>query len=680
MGPQAGWRYALAGCLAWLAVVTAVTLGGRIPALTVWGPTPASPRFDDGPIAPGSLVPLDPAFVARLLGSSAGLVGAPALDLAGPSFQPSRRGLFVDTAVASSHRVVVAHELTNDARRDPYVIGSVPFTARTDTRLAGREPGESRDCAGDGGTVWYAYTPERDRTLLASTTGSDYAAALAVFDDTQFVGCDVDASGDAKVTFRAESGRRYLFQVTGPLGGGKLTFNVDALDAVTRLGAHHSAWASGGPSMSADGTRIVFRSESGGLHLYDARRGRARALPLAWDDRAPDHDISHARISADGRRIVFSARATNLVPGDTNAEEDVFVYEIDDDIITRISVTSTGAEGHPNSPGVPKEADFRFAYPSQSMSADGRLVAFTSALQLDGPMPQCASVGSHHAAPYDPSVRRLVVPASHRSFDCRALYVHDRSKGSTVRIRTEEIGAVNPGAAILSPDGRHIAFVADTAPAGHRNVFVHDRVGGRFELVSVGASGEAANGHSTAAEYPRSIAMSADGRLIAFTSLASILVEGDVNGREDVFVRDRTTGRTAWLSRQQGPAPEAQADSWPVTVTMTDDGRFVAYDGPTSDPADASAYVAGCNIDNNPFRIVRVHDSARGTSVVLPVAPDGTRANGGSFGPELAPAGDSLVLMSWATNLDPSQREPCPDPSVDGVGMWVFLVDRDTRL
>jgi WD40-like Beta Propeller Repeat len=72
---------------------------------------------------------------------------------------------------------------------------------------------------------------------------------------------------------------------------------------------------------------------------------------------------STVSISADGRFVAFSSDASNLVPGDTNRVEDVFVHDRKTGITTRVSVDNAGNQGN----GFSSEA---------SISADGRFVAF----------------------------------------------------------------------------------------------------------------------------------------------------------------------------------------------------------------------------------------------------------------------------------------------------------------
>ena len=72
-----------------------------------------------------------------------------------------------------------------------------------------------------------------------------------------------------------------------------------------------------------------------------------------------------ASISADGRHVAFRSGASNLVPGDTNGADDIFVHDRQTGETTRVSVDSSGNQGNKYSWRV-------------SISADGRFIAFHS--------------------------------------------------------------------------------------------------------------------------------------------------------------------------------------------------------------------------------------------------------------------------------------------------------------
>ena len=75
--------------------------------------------------------------------------------------------------------------------------------------------------------------------------------------------------------------------------------------------------------------------------------------------------IGWSSISADGRYVVFSSYASNLVPNDTNGRTDVFVWSRATGTIERVSIATGGAEGNGS------------AW-DPVMSQDGRFVSFTS--------------------------------------------------------------------------------------------------------------------------------------------------------------------------------------------------------------------------------------------------------------------------------------------------------------
>ena len=70
-------------------------------------------------------------------------------------------------------------------------------------------------------------------------------------------------------------------------------------------------------------------------------------------------------ISADGSRVAFKSFATNLVDGDLNEEQDVFLRDLVRGTTERVSVASDGVQGN--------------TYSSQpALSADGKHLAFFS--------------------------------------------------------------------------------------------------------------------------------------------------------------------------------------------------------------------------------------------------------------------------------------------------------------
>jgi Tol biopolymer transport system component len=183
------------------------------------------------------------------------------------------------------------------------------------------------------------------------------------------------------------------------------------------------------------------------------------------------------------------------------------------------------------------------------------------------------------------------------------------------------------------------------------DVFVRDRQAGTTERVSVAADGSQGNGQSSGP------AISADGRFVAFTSLASNLVPGDSNGATDVFVRDRLTGATERVSvdshGQQGNAASGSTTS--AGVAVSSDGRLVAF------TSTASNLVAG---DSNSATDVFVRDRLAATTARVSVATDGTQANDASTDPAVSGDGTLVVFFSAASNLVARDSNSCDFPAV----------------
>ena len=113
---------------------------------------------------------------------------------------------------------------------------------------------------------------------------------------------------------------------------------------------------------------------------------------------------------------------------------------------------------------------------------------------------------------------------------------------------------------------------------GTKDVFLFDRMTGTTERVSVGVGGVQGDGDSVP-RRPRERRLTP--RYVAFVSSASNLVPGDVNGKADVFVRDRVAGTTTLVSRASGVNGAAGNDD-SFQVSVSDNGRYVAFSSSAS--------------------------------------------------------------------------------------------------
>jgi hypothetical protein len=215
---------------------------------------------------------------------------------------------------------------------------------------------------------------------------------------------------------------------------------------------------------------------------------------------------------------------------------------------------------------------------------------------------------------------------------------------------------------VLSADGRYVAFysLASNLVAGDTNVswdvFVHDRQTGTTTRVSVASNGAQGN------EGSESPALSGDGRYIAFESWASNLAAGDTNDSPDVFVHDRQTGTTSRISvASDGTQGNHYRHS--VAAALSADGRYVAFtsfDTLVVDDADLTPDVF-------------VHDRQTDTTSRISVAPDGTQGNRESNFPVLSGDGHYVAFESWASNLVVGDTNTTPDVFVQNLAASVPL-------
>ena len=151
------------------------------------------------------------------------------------------------------------------------------------------------------------------------------------------------------------------------------------------------------------------------------------------------------------------------------------------------------------------------------------------------------------------------------------------------------------------------------------------------------------------------LALSADGRVVAFESDASDLVDGDTNGASDVFVHDRQAWATTRVSVASTGAQGTRDSAEP---SLSADGRFVAFSSYAPDLVDT---------DTNGVPDIFVRDRRTATTTRVSVATDGSEANGRSFAPSISADGRHVSFWSAASNL----------VAGDTNGNWdVFLHDR----
>jgi WD40-like Beta Propeller Repeat len=367
------------------------------------------------------------------------------------------------------------------------------------------------------------------------------------------------------------------------------------------------------PRISGDGRYVVFESFANNLvsgdtnniddiFVRDRQTGQTSRVSVATNGTQGNSSVDRPAISSDGRYIVFRSRASNLVSGDTNGIDDIFVHDRQTAQTSRVSVATNGAEGNGS-------------VDDPAISGDGRYVAFESGSST------------------------LVSGDTNSSVD---IFVHDQQTGQTSLVSVATNGAQGNGGSYwssISGDGRYVAFVSDASNLvsgdtnGTRDIFTHDRQTGQTSRVSVATSGTQGNALSFRT------AISGDGRYVAFESDASNLVSGDTNGFGDVFVHDRQTGQTSQVSvATNGTQGNALSDR----PSLSADGRYVTFE------SGASNLVSG---DTNGFGDVFVYDRQTGQTSLVSVATDKTQGNNRSYWSTISIDGRYVAFASSASNL-----------------------------
>lgn len=300
-------------------------------------------------------------------------------------------------------------------------------------------------------------------------------------------------------------------------------------------------------------------------------------------------------ISADGRYVAFDSEAVALVPGDDNSATDVFVRDRRAKRTTRVSVSSSGAEGDKGS----------F---TPAISGNGRWVAFVSAATNLVP-------GDTNG---DPDV-----------------FLHDRRSGRTVRLSLATDGRETTGGSgvTISRNGRHVVYSVGTPL---RSVGDDSDLAGMFVYDT---------GTQKRKRLPRvegiDPTISADGRYVAFSSQVRDLVPQDTNRVFDCFVLDR---RTKKITRVSLGRAGKQGNGESLGAVISADGRHVAFS------STATNLVRG---DTNTVDDIFVRDLRAGTTRRVSMRVDGKQANGVSGGPVLSADGSRVLFLSSATNLVP---------------------------
>lgn len=213
------------------------------------------------------------------------------------------------------------------------------------------------------------------------------------------------------------------------------------------------------------------------------------------------------------------------------------------------------------------------------------------------------------------------------------VFERDRLTGTTRRVSVGRASQGIFGSIAISANGRYVAF--DSVATTLLRIFVRDMRAGVTRLVSVSTSDQQANDHSY---FP---SISADGRFVAFASSASNLVPGDTNETLDVFVRDMVAGVTRRVSVGPG-GRQANYGTTFYSPAISADGRFVAF------ASDSSNLLP---VATNGHAHIFVRDMRAGGTRLVSVSTSGRQGNDDSYLPSISADGRFVGFSSYASNL-----------------------------
>ncbi|VAW32045.1 hypothetical protein MNBD_CHLOROFLEXI01-2680 [hydrothermal vent metagenome] len=377
------------------------------------------------------------------------------------------------------------------------------------------------------------------------------------------------------------------------------------------------AGSSAAPSISANGQFVAFvssganfvdgkESEHSQVFVRDRKNGTTEIVSVndegvmgnqasgVWVEQG-----SSTSISGNGRYVTFHSFATNLVP-DTPPQANIFVYDRHTKQIKLITGSANGDSMWP------------------ILSEDGLSIVFIS--EADNLVPDDTN-------------------------QVRDIFVYNQTNDNLERVSlaTNGVEANAPSGNFsflsVSANGRFIAFdsFADNLVPDDTNnvidVFVYDRQTKEIERISKSNNGVEANGESI---HP---SLSADGRYIAFQSVATNLVNFDTEALSNIFIYDREKGLIQLVELYAG---SLQEDVFNGNPDISSSGRWVVFTSNANDPMFE---------DSNYVSDIFLYDSQTEESLILSVSDQGEASNGLSIAPVLSANECTVVFWSLATNL-----------------------------
>lgn len=310
-------------------------------------------------------------------------------------------------------------------------------------------------------------------------------------------------------------------------------------DNFTRFGTYEVT--ADGTLIIVEGAELLEADANSDSSLFAVGRDKTVTSLLPTESNGGPFNLS---VTPDGNWIAFDSDSDNLVSGDTNGKDDVFVLDRSSGNIQRVSLTSVGAQ-------IPNGAT------EASISSDGCRVAFYST--------------------------GAVVPGVSEG---QRVYVRDRCTPTTMHASENGFGSVFAGDnAAINSAGTHVAYTYDKGFDDYSQVAVKNLETGALVVASSISGLEYGDGDSNYAD------ISGDGRYVAYRTRAPNLRApgGPASGQEEVCVSDVQQSRTRCVPTELGARPAEGS----VDPNITEDGRYLIFSGSSEVAAGAATGIYG---------------------------------------------------------------------------------------
>jgi len=475
--------------------------------------------------------------------------------------------------------------------------------AATEANAGSTSPAISSDGA------WIAYLSDSTNVIAGQTDANQAQATKSdVFVFDRAAGTNTLASRSSSST--TTTANRSSDRAAVAAGNGFVVFTSAATDVLTGI-------------TDANSANDVFAWERAtGTNTVVSRRDTGPIAATANGHSKPPGLVPTA-LSADGRWAVVVSDAANLVAGitDTNAANDVFLFDRDTGTLTLVSRTAASATTTGNG-----------ASDRAAVSADGNWITYVS-------------------------TAKDLVAGFTTPYTTQQVFLWERATGTAILV-SRQIGTTTAASnqqsvdPVVSDDGGVVAFVSHSTDlvagqvdaASSEDVFYFDRATGIVTLASSTGSSPvtAANNRSYRAR------LSGNGQWLAFNTYATNLVTGatDTNGNLDIYLVEIATGAKTIVSHAHSSALQTASYGASLYPSLSADGRFLAFE------SQGINLVAG-QVDANNGGDVFLFDRTTGTNILVTHTPAGAvyASDYGGDDAQVSADGNWVAFVSRATNL-----------------------------